>query len=217
MGKGRTNQSCCVLQCSALGTGIHWDSLEFTWIYLDSLGSAGWLFRCTSAMFFQSKVYCAQDCIDTFFSLDTIHRWRDKYFRCRPLSCNRIFLQRRSETAFFNCPVFLRLGVFATWWHVVMWCFVTVAHQTSQFFGKRCCGMWCCGAVEHTVCDAVAILSFPLIRELQPAVCLPWQSLEEMHLLELLHKVFNSDMCGRASLIMFGCTREVFSCSNFER
>ena len=119
-------------------------------------------------MFFQSKVYCAKDYIDTFFSLDTIHRWRDKYFRCRPLSCNRIFLQRRSETAFFNCPVFLRLGVFATWWHVVMGCVVTWQYS---YVDMRCCGMWCfvvLWCVDHTRW-CIAILSPLLMKELQPS------------------------------------------------
>ena len=121
--------------------------------------------------FFQSKVGSAPHCIETFFSLNTIHPLRETSIlgadQCLAISS---FWDWDLKLHFSNCPVF-QAGHFH---NLVacgnMWGVVTVV-RTSYFY-MRCCGisyfvvLWC---VDHTSVWCIAILSLLLIKELQPS------------------------------------------------
>ena len=151
-------------------TGLHCNSLDFTGqCKLDiQLHFCNVLLLCS---FFQSKVGSAPHCIETFFSLNTIHPLRETSILGADL-CLAIssFWDWDLKLHFSNCPVF-QAGHFHNLVACgIMWGVVTVV-RTSYFY------MWCCGisyfvvlwCVDHTSVWCIAILSLLLIKELQPS------------------------------------------------
>ena len=162
-----------------LGTAIHCYSLDFTRIHWNSLDFTGVqckldiqvhfcnvLLLCS---FFQSKVGSASHCIETFFSLNTIHPLRETSIlgadQCLAISS---FWDWDLKLHFSNCPVF-QAGHFR---NLVacgnMWGVVTVV-RTSYFY-MRCFGMRCCDVWTTPVCDALQFCPFFSSRNFNPAV-----------------------------------------------